>query len=247
MIMKDKYDGVRAILSDLKINKTEDEIENIIEKLEIYKNEILKKNEFINLTSITKENEFIKLHYEDSLSVLLTSEMKKATNFIDIGTGGGFPGIPLAITFPDKKVVLLDSLKKRLKVITDITDEMGIKNVETIHGRAEEIARLSEHRDSYDLCLSRAVAPLNILLELCLPFCKVGGHFIAYKGNNYKVELDEAKKAIKELGAKLERVVVGNDIEDNELNHSLLIFKKISSTKKKYPRKPGTPKKEPIK
>ena len=205
-----------------------------------YMTEILKYNENINLTAITDPEDFIIKHYVDSLSVIGLEEVKKANEVIDVGTGGGFPGIPLAITFPDKKFTLLDSLDKRLKIIKEISNGIGINNIETVHARAEDAGQLEEHREKYDLCVSRAVANLTVLSEYCLPFVKPGGYFIPYKSNDIEAEVNEAKQAINLLGGKLV------SIEKSVTNQSLLIISKTKETPRKYPRKPGDPKRKPL-
>ena len=163
-----------------------------------------------------------------------------------MGTGGGFPGIPLAIAAPDKKFVLMDSLNKRIRIIRELCDEIGIKNVEAIHGRAEEIARNKIYRQNFDLCVSRAVANLSVLSEYCIPFLKKGGWFLAYKGPDVGEELEESKKAVHILGGKIrktEQVAVNNFAFD----HKIIFIEKTKDTPPKFPRKAGTPSKDPLK
>lgn len=218
---------------------------NNIDKFEKYMNGVLEWNEKVNLTNITDEEEFIEKHFIDSILTANRREILEADTIIDVGTGGGFPGVPLAILFPEKKFVLVDSLNKRLKIIKELTEEIGIFNVEVVHGRAEELARKPEFREAFDVCVSRAVANLTSLSELCIPFVNKGGYFIAYKGPGVYEELEQAEKAIGILGCKVEGV------EDaplqKEQNHKLLFAKKMSNTPKKYPRKPGEPIRNPIK
>ena len=171
-------DKIRKALDELGI-KYNDEM---IGKFSIYMDGVLEWNEKINLTAITDRDEFIEKHFIDSVLAAGASEVLNAENVIDVGTGAGFPGIPLAIIFPDKEFVLMDSLNKRLKVINDLCRRADINNVTTVHCRAEELAKNREHREKYDLCISRAVANMSTLSEYCLPFIKPGGYFLAYKG-----------------------------------------------------------------
>lgn len=208
-----------------------------------YKNLVADWNEKINLTAITDDLEFIVKHFIDSITI--NKYIEKNKTIIDIGTGAGFPGIPLKILNKDNKVVLFDSLNKRLKVLEDIIAKIELKNVETLHGRAEETFKNKQYREKYDIAVSRAVAALNVLVELMLPAVKVGGICICMKGNNAEEEIDEAQKAIKELGGEIIKV---DQIVLPELNleRNIIIIKKVKQTPKQYPRKPGTPQKLPI-
>ncbi|MEG0292192.1 MAG: 16S rRNA (guanine(527)-N(7))-methyltransferase RsmG [Anaerovoracaceae bacterium] len=217
-------------------------------KLDIFASymvKLLEWNEKVNLTNIVEQREFIDKHYIDSILCANSPEFLEAKTVIDIGTGGGFPGIPLAILFPQKKFVLVDSLNKRLKIIREICDELGIKNVIVVHGRAEELARKKDMREQFDLCVSRAVANLSSLSELCLPFVKVGGAFIAYKGPNIEEELVNGRTAIQKLGGEIDRIE-HPEMQEGQ-NHNLLYVIKMTSTNKKYPRKPGEPVRNPLK
>ena len=205
-----------------------------------YMKGILDWNERINLTAIKDEEEFILKHYADSLSIINEPEYQEAETIIDIGTGGGFPGIPLAIMSPEKKYVLLDSLEKRLKIIDGLCQHLGIENVKTLHERAEDAGRNPEYREQFDLCVSRAVADLAVLSEYCLPFVKADGSFIAYKGKEIEEELMRSEKSIKLLGGETDRIT--GSITDQQL----VIIKKTKPTPLKYPRKPGEPKKKPF-
>ena len=218
--------------------------EENLDKLYNYKNLVLEWNEKINLTAITEDNEFAVKHFIDSLTINKYIESKKT--IIDIGTGAGFPGIPLKILNKDNKFVLFDSLNKRLKVLEDIIYKIELKNIETLHGRAEEIFKNKQYREKYDIAVSRAVAALNVLVELMLPAVKLGGICICMKGNNAEEEIKEAKKAVKELGGeiiKIEKIM----LPELNLERNIVIIKKVKQTPSKYPRKPGTPQKEPIK
>lgn len=171
-----------------------------IEKFRIYMEGILSWNKMVNLTSITDPEEFIEKHYMDSLLCVSYDEFQNSNSIIDVGTGGGFPGVPLAIAAPEKEFLLIDSLNKRIKIINELCEKAEIKNVTAIHGRAEELAKNKKYRQKFDLCVSRAVANLSVLSEYCLPFIKKGGWFLAYKGPDIREELKESRKAIQILG-----------------------------------------------
>ncbi len=216
------------------------------ERFRIYMREILEKNRSINLTAIEDEEEFMVKHFFDSLMCASSGEFREADNIVDIGTGAGFPGIPLAALFPEKNFVLIDSLRKRIDVIREAASGAGIKNAVFIHGRAEELARKKDMREGFELCVSRAVAPMNILAEYCLPFVKVGGAFIAYKGPSWEGEMAEAERALEVLGGRFMRKE-DPPREIFPLDHKLIYIGKIKSTGSKFPRKAGTPSKNPIK
>lgn len=217
--------------------------EETLNKYSIYMEGILKWNEKINLTAITERDEFVVKHFIDSILCCNFPEYKEANTVIDVGTGGGFPGIPLAIISPEKKFVLADSLKKRLKVIDELADKASILNVETVHGRAEELAKKKEYRQNFDLCVSRAVANMAVLAEYCLPFIKTGGYLLAYKGPDAEEEIKSAKKAIRILGGELIRLETA---PLDGFEHNIVVIKKVKDTPAKYPRKAGTPAKTPI-
>ena len=212
-----------------------------INKYYKYMNSIIEKNQFINLTSITEPKEFVIKHFIDSLVV---SNYIEGNKVLDIGTGAGFPGVPLAINSLDKSFVLIDSVNKKLDVIRGTIKELDINNIEVIHSRAEDLANNEKYREKFDVVVSRAVANLTTLVEYMLPFVKVGGICICMKGPNYENEVDEARKAISILGGKIEKVL-NLDIEGNERN--IIFIRKNSSTPTKYPRGQGKPLKEPIK
>jgi 16S rRNA (guanine527-N7)-methyltransferase len=214
--------------------------------LEKYMEGILAWNEKVNLTNITDPAEFRIKHNADSLMCVDFPEFLDAETVIDVGTGGGFPGIPLAVYAPEKQFTLLDSLNKRLKIIDELAGELGIKNITLVHGRAEDAARAKEHREKYDLCVSRAVSNLATLSEYCLPFIKVGGYLLAYKGPGAEEEVKEAAKALKTLGGSLVDIRE-TSMEEYGLDHRILVIKKVRNTPKAYPRKAGTPLKEPLK
>ena len=216
------------------------------ERLYRYMEGILEWNQKVNLTAITEREAFAVKHLLDSLLCLGFKEYQQAKTVIDVGTGAGFPGVPLAVFSADKEFTLVDSLQKRLKIIDQLTASIGIGNVKTIHGRAEELAKKKEFREAYDLCVSRAVANLTVLTEYCLPFVKPGGYFLAYKGPGSEEEIKEASKALEILGGKVERIETG-PVSELALEHKILVIKKFRPTPSKYPRKAGTPAKEPLK
>lgn len=204
-------------------------------------------NSFMNLTAITEFNEVMKKHFIDSLSLIraVPDINVKAYSLIDVGTGAGFPGIPLKIMFPSLKVVLLDSLNKRISFLNEVINKLGLTDIEAFHGRAEDFAKQKEYREHFDICVSRAVANLSTLSEYCLPFVKKGGFFISYKSDKITEEFEHAGQAIKILGGiyqdQKEFYLPGSDIYRN-----LFMIKKVNTTPEKYPRKAGLPSKEPI-
>lgn len=219
------------------------------EILEKYKEEILKWNDKVNLTTITKDD-FDMKHYADSLSLAGEAFIKDANKIIDVGTGAGFPGVPLAVMYPDKEFTVMDSLNKRIKIITETVDKLGITNLAAVHGRAEELARMNGYREAYDLCVSRAVANMSTLSEYCLPFVKKGGYFVAYKGPDPVDEIEKAGHAIPILGGGkplIEKPFLNGKIEGYDTDHTIVIIKKEKGTPKKYPRKAGTPSRDPLK
>ncbi len=213
--------------------------------LEKYMEQVMVKNKTLNLTGIKDKDEFVLKHYIDSFLIVTTEEFKNAKTIVDVGTGGGFPGIPLAIIAPEKEFLLVDSLMKRLDTVAYVAGKYGISNARFLHGRAEEIAKDFRFRENFDLCVSRAVAPMPTLSELCIPFVKIGGSFIAYKTLSASQEIEDAQKAIMMMGGILDRVE--SDFEfGTELTHSLVVIKKDRKTPIKYPRKPGTPTRKPL-
>lgn len=203
-------------------------------------------NEKINLTAILEDEEIIKKHFIDSIKAFKRDEFKKNVNMIDVGTGAGFPGIPIAIMNPNINVTLLDSLNKRIKFLDIVISKLGLKNIKTIHSRAEDGARNKKLREKFDIATSRAVANMSVLSEYCLPYVKVGGKFIALKGPAVDQEIEESDVAIKTLGGELEQICEVK-IEDTDLRHNLVVVKKIKECAKTYPRKAGTISKNPIK
>lgn len=211
-----------------------------------YMDMILEKNQYINLTAVRDRDEALQKHIADSLSCDFMEEYEAAENVIDVGTGAGFPGVPLAIVSPDKKFTLVDSLNKRLRIIDELTGELGIKNITTVHGRAEDVGKSKEHREQYDICVSRAVASLDVLCEWCLPLVKKGGYFVAYKGENVSRETEDAANAIKLLGGKIAEIRKVQTEEESISGHVLVMIKKVKNTPSKYPRQAGQARKNPL-
>lgn len=207
-----------------------------------YKNLVLEWNEKINLTAIKEDEEFINKHLVDSLTIC--KYIEEGSKMIDIGTGAGFPGIPVKIA-KNNDITLFDSLNKRLKVLDNIIEVLNLSEIKTLHGRAEETFKNKEYREKFDIATSRAVASLNILVELMLPAVKVGGVCICMKGNNVEEEIEEAKRAIEILGGKIEKIEQIN-LPNTDIQRNIVIIRKIKNTPKAYPRKPGTPQKSPI-
>ncbi len=206
---------------------------------------VLKYNESVNLTAVKERDEFAVKNIIDSLDVIGDARYKKAKTIIDVGTGAGLPGIPLALASPDKEFLLIDSLSKRVKIVGEIAQELGLENVRVIHGRAEDLAREKQYRENFDICVSRAVSRLNVLAEYCLPFIRKGGFLVSYKGRNYSEEVDEAANALKKLGGRLEDVKSAG-MEKYGLFHVLLYIFKYKSTPAEYPRRAGIPQKKPL-
>ena len=206
---------------------------------------LTERNKVMNLTAITEPEEVARKHFLDSLSCVKAIDMTKVKTIMDIGTGAGFPGVPLKIAFPHLEACLLDSLKKRVNFLEESFTLLGLEGIKAIHGRAEEYAKNKEYREKYDLCVSRAVSNLATLSEYCLPYVKTGGTFISYKSGTVQEEATEAEKAIKILGGQL-RDITYFQLPDSEIDRSLVIIDKKKPTPGKYPRKAGTPLKEPL-
>ena len=221
------------------IDITQDNVERFYE----YMNLLLEWNEKINLTAITEPNEVILKHFIDSITI--NKYLKEANTIMDIGTGAGFPGIPLKIINFNKKFTLVDSLNKRINYLKEVCQKLRLNEVECLHARAEELASNKTYREQYDVVTSRAVARLSTLLEYMLPFVKVGGRCICMKGANPKEEIEEAKKAVEVLGGRIEKI--DNFIlPDSEMERNIIVIEKIKKTPNCYPRRAGIPSKQPI-
>lgn len=222
----------------------EEEIDdNKIQKFYDYMNLLVEWNKKINLTAITKEKDIILKHFVDSLTVL--KYIKENKSIVDVGTGAGFPGIPLAIMNDSLKITLVDSLNKRINFLNEVCNKINLENINAIHARAEEFGQDNNYRESYDVAISRAVANLTVLAEYLLPLVKVGGKIICMKGSDIEEELKQAKSAIDILGGKFERC---DDfcLPKSDISRNIIIINKIKETPKKYPRKAGTPVKTPL-
>lgn len=215
------------------------------EQLYEYYRLLVEWNSFMNLTGITEFSEVVQKHFVDSLSIVKVKNMNDVDNLIDVGTGAGFPGLPLKIVFPHLKVTLLDSLNKRIDFLNAVIEKTGLTGIETIHGRAEDFAKPGLKREIYDLCVSRAVANLATLSEYCLPYVKIGGEFIPYKSGEVADELQDAKSAVFLLGGKVESCE-NFDLPGSDIHRSLVRIKKVGGCPKKYPRKAGMPSKVPL-
>ena len=218
--------------------------DNKISQLDKYYEMLIEKNKVMNLTAITEFDEVLVKHFADSLSIctIIPDDVKSVC---DLGTGAGFPGIPMAIAYPDLQFSLIDSLNKRIKFLQEVVDALGLTNVTLVHGRAEEAGRNKLYREQYDLVVSRAVANISTLSEYCLPLVKVGGYFISFKSGDIEDEIKQSGKAISKLGGKLQKPVLFN-LPDTNISRSFLVINKEKSTPKAYPRKAGTPSKEPL-
>lgn len=222
-----------------------DDIAEKTDKLKKYMDLVLEYNKNLNLTAITDKREFEIRNIIDSLCCFKSGEYQRGGKVIDVGTGAGLPGIPLAVMSPDKEFVLMDSLAKRVKVVNEIAEELDLKNVIAVHGRAEDLARDKKFRESFDICVSRAVSRLPVLCEYCLPFVKEGGIFISYKGSSFNEEIKESSNALGILGGKI-MSIDEESMQEFGLSHTLIYISKIKKTPAIYPRKAGTPQKKPL-
>lgn len=228
-------------LKELGISITDKQLQQFIDYYEL----LVDWNSRMNLTSITEYGEVIKKHFVDSVSLISFYDFSKVESIIDVGTGAGFPGIPLKIMLPDISVLLLDSLNKRVNFLNHVIENISLENINAIHSRAEDAGLDPTYRERYDLCVSRAVANLSTLSEYCLPFVKVGGNFVSYKSADIKDELDSASKALSVLGGNLDKVEEFT-IPGTDISRSFVFVNKCKKTGSKYPRKGALPKKHPL-
>lgn len=206
---------------------------------------LVEKNKVMNLTAITERAEVIDKHFVDSLALVKTGVDLTDQKILDLGTGAGFPGVPLKIAFPNLRITLLDSLNKRVRFLNEVIDALDLKDINAIHGRAEDFAKQKEYREQFDYVVSRAVANLSVLSEYCVPYVREKGYFLPYKSGNIKEELDQSKKAIQVFGGLVEDIV-SFEIPDTGLSRTILKIRKEKVTPKRFPRKAGLPAKEPI-
>jgi len=232
-------DKLKSKAYQIGIVLTDDECEKFYKYMEL----LCDWNTKINLTAIIEPDDIIVKHFVDSLTI--KKYVKKSDLVIDIGTGAGFPGIPLEIVNSCNKIVLADSLNKRINFLNVVKESINLENIETIHGRAEELAQSNKFRETFDIATSRAVAPLNVLLEYMLPFVKIGGKCICMKGANIREEIQAAENALNILGGKIVEVDEFN-LPETDNTRNIVIIEKTRETNKKYPRKAGTPSKEPL-
>lgn len=226
-------------LEDFDISLSEAQIKQFVDYYEF----LVEKNKVMNLTAITDFDEAVKKHFVDSLSLVKVIDLQKELFLLDVGTGAGFPGIPLKIAFPNLQVMLLDSLQKRVNFLQEAIDRLSLDKVKAIHGRAEDFAAPDLLRESFDLCVSRAVANLSTLSEYCLPYVKIGGFFVSYKTD--ESETEQAQKAIKLLGGNVKEQKVFT-LPSSDICRNLIVIEKCRPTPKQYPRKAGTASKKPI-
>ncbi len=226
---------------ELGISLTDEQIRQFLRYYEL----LIEWNEKINLTAITEYQDVMKKHFIDSISLVKACDLNQEIRLIDVGTGAGFPGLALKIAFPNLEVTLLDSLNKRILFLEAVVRELGLSKVETVHGRAEDLARQKPFRETFDLCVSRAVANLSTLSEYCLPFVKTGGQFISYKSEKISEEIENAEKAIRILGGRVERQVEFC-LPASDIYRNLSVIKKVKETDMRYPRKAGVPGRTPL-
>ena len=225
----------------LDISLSEEQLQQFLTYYEM----LVEKNKVMNLTAITEKEEVIDKHFIDSISLNKAMDVTKPLKILDLGTGAGFPGIPLKIAYPNLEITLLDSLNKRIKFLDEVIEALSLEGIVTIHGRAEDYAKQASYREQFDICVSRAVANLATLSEYCLPYVKEGGCFISYKSGSVEEELEQSKKAIFELGGKVKEVIAFT-LPETDIERTFVVIEKVRKTPKKYPRKAGLPSKEPI-
>lgn len=236
---------MQTVYEYLKKYRDEETAAAMTSSLERYRDLVLEYNASVNLTAIRDPRDFEIRNILDSLTCLGTAEFEKADRIIDVGTGAGLPGIPLAVACPEKEFVLMDSLAKRVKIVAEIAERIGLRNVEAVHARAEDLSRDAAYRETFDACVSRAVSRLPVLCEYCLPFVKTGGFFISYKGSAYEEEIRESVNALGILGGKVARTDA-EVMKEQGLDHAVIYIQKTKKTPAIYPRKAGMPGKKPI-
>lgn len=234
IILRDSAYKLGVELTDIQLKQFENYYEMLIEK-----------NKVMNLTAITELEEVVQKHFLDSISLIKVMDLHQNLRVLDLGTGAGFPGIPLKIAFPELEITLVDSLNKRVLFLQEVIEKLNLNKTVAIHARAEELARDKNYREEFDLIVSRAVANLSTLSEYCLPFVKVGGRFVSYKANEVEKEVEEAKKALFLLGGTCSKIQQFT-LPGTEIGRSLVVIEKEKKTPKTYPRKAGTPAKNPI-
>lgn len=239
--MEYNLDKFNEGLDDLGISLSEEQMNQFLQYYEL----LIEKNKVMNLTAITEFDEVVEKHFLDSLAIVKVMDISKVSKVMDIGSGAGFPGMPLKIAFPHLKITMVDSVNKKVNFINECIDKIGLHNVEAVHGRVEDLGHDGRYRESADLVVSRAVAALVSLAEYCLPFVRVGGDFVSYKSVKVDEELAEGKKAITVLGGKVKKNI-RFQLTGTELERSFLLIHKEKPCGKKYPRKAGTPTKTPI-
>lgn len=237
--MEYRFDKFIEELKNIQIELSEKQLE----QFRIYFEMLVEKNKVMNLTGITEWDEVLEKHFLDSISLIRAVDLNRELTVMDMGTGAGFPGLPLKIAFPNLKVTLADSLNKRVVFLQEVIDALELTGIEAIHGRAEDLARDKKYREQFDLSVSRAVANLSTLSEYCLPFVKIGGQFISYKSGECDEEVTASKSAVFLLGGKISSVV---KFELGESGRSFIVIDKVKGTSKEYPRKAGTPSKKPL-
>lgn len=241
----DNYDVRRFDdrLADFEFDLTDHQINQFLRYYEL----LIEWNQKMNLTGITEFNDVIHKHFVDSIAFSVVDQPEGGKRLLDVGTGAGFPGIPLKIVYPELEITLLDSLNKRLNFLDAVIAELELTNISTVHGRAEDLAHDKAYREQYDYCVSRAVANISTLSEYCLPFLKKGGAFIAYKGGDVEDELHRYIFGVRKLKGSLEKSMTFTiDTGDEVLNRSLLLIRKEKPTPSRYPRKAGVPAKNPL-
>lgn len=228
-------------LNKLEIDLSQQQMQQFLTYYEM----LIEKNKVMNLTAITEFEEVVEKHFLDSLSLIQQIDLNQNLKVLDLGTGAGFPGIPLKIAFPELEIVLMDSLNKRINFLNEVIAALKLEKITAIHGRAEEMARKPEYREQFDLCVSRAVANLASLSEYCLPFVTLQGNFISYKSGEIEEEVNQSKKAVFLLGGKIKDIKKFRLVE-TDAERSFVQIEKVKKTPKTYPRKAGTPSKSPI-